>query len=50
MMQIANSIKVESKISFSRQEDHNKDMQANGDWFLKAMLIEVLCFVGVLAY
>jgi len=50
MMQIANSINLENKISFTRQEDHNKDMQANGEWFLKAMLLEVLCFIGVLAY
>jgi hypothetical protein len=44
------NVQTETKLSFMRQEDHNQDMQQNGDWFFKAMLLEVLCFLGVLAY
>ena len=37
-------------MSMIRQDSHNQDLLDNGTWHFRAMLIEVACFLAILAF
>lgn len=40
----------ETKLSMMRQDGHNEDLLENLDWNFYFMLVEVACFVAIVAF
>jgi len=47
---ISKQVLNEAKMSFMRQTGHNEDLLQNANWNFYVMLVEVLAFVGILAF
>ena len=43
-------IQSEAKLSMMRQNGHNEDLLENQDWNFYFMLVEVVCFFGIVAF
>jgi hypothetical protein len=46
----AKQVKIETKMSMTRQDSHNQDLLDNGSWHFYAMLIEVAAFIAILVF